>query len=294
MSKPLRERIEAIRTYLPPIPGVFAELSQLLHDENVDLKVLGRVIGKDPSMSINVLRIANSAFYGLPNKVTTIEHAVTMLGLREITSVCMACEAARILKPAPGEKTADLHAFWLHSVATAVLARLFSKQFRVEPQGQAYLAGLLHDIGQLILDRFFHDLYERVVQLTYDENIPMIEAETRVLGESHGIVGGWLMEKWQLPPLFSEVASCHHAVGRSSTENRLIVATVSLADQVARLKGFGFGGDETGVILEDTEAFRTLEQAQPSMEEMDVARFIMELDKNDLDIAGIEEMMNAT
>jgi HD-like signal output (HDOD) protein len=292
MSKALRQRIEAIRTYLPPIPGIFAELAQLFHDQNVNLGTLGRVIGKDPAMSVNVLRIANSAFYGLPNKVRTIEHAVTMLGLREITSICMACETARVLKPAPGEQTVDLHAFWLHSVATAVLARIFSSQFRVEPRDQAYLAGLLHDIGQLILDRFLHDLYKQVVQLTYDENIPMIEAEIRVLGESHGTIGGWLMEKWQLPPLFSEVASCHHAVGKASTENRLIVATVSLADQVARLKGFGFGGDKTGVMLEDTEAFRVIQEVQPSMDKLDIARFIMDLDRTDPDITGIEEMMN--
>ncbi len=294
MSGALRQRIEAIRAYLPPLPGVLAELAQLLHDENVDMRTLGRVVGKDPAMSINVLRIANSAFYGLPNKVTTIEHAVTMLGLKEITAVCMACETARIFKPRPGEKHADLHAFWLHSVATAVLSRIFSSQFRVEPQGQAYLAGLLHDIGQLILDRFLHDQYKQVVQLTYDENIPLIEAETRILGDSHGTVGGWLMDKWQLPPLFSEVASCHHAVRKASSKNRLIVATVSLADQVARLKGFGFGGDETGVILEETEAFKIIQQAQPSLGELDTARFIMDLDRTDFDIASIEEMMNAT
>ena len=294
MSGTLRQRIEAIRTYLPPIPGVFAELAQLLHDENVDMRTLGRVIGKDPAMSINVLRIANSAFYGLANKVKTIEHAVTMLGLREIAGVCMACEATRMFKPRAGEKHVDLHAFWLHSVATAVLSRIFSSQFRIEPRGQAYLAGLLHDIGQLILDRFLHDLYKQVVQLTYDENISLVEAEMRVLGESHGTVGGWLMDKWQLPPLFSEIASCHHAVRKASAENRLIVATVSLADQVARLKGFGFGGDETGVILEETEAFKTILQAQPSIGEMDIARFIMDLDRTDIDIAGIEEMMDAT
>jgi HD-like signal output (HDOD) protein len=294
MSKTLRQRIEAIRTYLPPIPGVFAELAQLLHDENVDLRVLGLVIGKDPAMSINVLRIANSAFYGLPNKVKTIEHAVTMLGLKEITGVCMACAAARSFKARTGEQHVDLHAFWLHSVATGVLARTFASRFRVQQQGQAYLAGLLHDIGQLILDRFLHDLYKQVVQLTYDENIPVIEAEVRVLGESHGTVGGWLMDKWQLPPLFSEVATCHHTVSKASEENRLIVATVSLADQIARLRGFGFGGDETGVILEDTEAFRTIQQAQPSMGELDIARFIMDLDRTDFDIASIEEMMNAT
>ena len=294
MSRTLRQRIEAIRAYLPPIPGVFAELAQLLQDENVDMRTLGRVIGKDPAMSVNVLRIANSAFYGLRNKVKTIEHALTMLGLKEITSLCMACDAARLFKPAPGEKTVDLRSFWLHSVATAVLARIFSSQFRIPPQDRAYLAGLLHDIGQLILDRFLHDLYKQVLELTYAENIPVIEAEKRVLGETHGTVGGWLMEKWQLPSLFSEVASYHHTVGKASAENRLMVATVSLADQVARLKGFGFGGDETGVILDDTEAFIIIKEAQPSLGELDLAQFIMDLDRTDFDIKSIEEMMHAT
>lgn len=294
MSGTLRQRIEGIRRYLPPIPGVFAELIQLLHDQNTDMRALSRVIGRDPAMSINVLRIANSAFYGLPNKVKTIEHAVTMLGLKEITGVCMACEAGRLFKPRSGEKHLDLHAFWLHSVATAVFSHMFSSQFHVEPQGQAYLAGLLHDIGQLILDRFLHDEYEQVIKLTYDENIPLVDAEIRLLGESHGTISGWLMDKWHLPPLLGEIASCHHAVGAASAENRLIVAVISLADQLARLKGFGFGGDETGVILEETEAFKTIQQAQPAVGELDIARFIMDLDRADFDITSIEEMMDAT
>jgi len=294
MNATLKQRIESIRRYLPPIPGVFAELIQLLHDENIDMATVGRVIGRDPSMSINVLRIANSAFYGLPNRVKTIEHAVTMLGLKEITGVCMACETGRVFKPRPGDKHMDLHAFWLHSVATAVLSRVFSSQFKIETQGQAYLAGLLHDIGQLIMDRFLHDLYIQVMQLTYDENISLIEAETQVFEETHGTVGGWLMDKWQLPHLFSEVASCHHDVNRASAENRLIVATVSFADQIARLRGYGFGGDETGVIVEETDAFKVLKQAKPSIAELDMAEFIMDLDRTDVDIKNIQELMNAT
>ncbi len=142
MGKALRQRIEAIRTNLPPIPGVFAELAQLLHDENVDLRTLGRVIGKDPAMSINVLRIANSAFYGLPNKVRTIEHAVTMLGLREITSVCMACEADVFLSRLPVRKRSIstpsgsipspqrcLRGYSLHSFASSRGTRHISRDF---------------------------------------------------------------------------------------------------------------------------------------------------------------------
>ncbi len=294
MSIPLRQRIEAIRGYLPPIPGVFAELAALLNDDNVDMSTLGRVIAKDPAMSVNVLRIANSAFYGLPNKVKTIEHAVTMLGMKETTSLCMACQAARLFKPAPGEKTVDLQSFWLHSIATAVLARSLCSEFRLEQGSQAYLAGLMHDVGQLILDRFLHETYKKAVELTYAENISLVQAEKRVLGETHGTVGGWLMEKWRLPNMFSEVAHYHHSVTRAPTDNKMLVAAVSLADQVARLKGFGFGGDETGLVLEETDAFKTLEQAHPAIGTMDTARFIMELDRTDADIANIQEMMHGT
>ncbi|MBP1729576.1 MAG: metal dependent phosphohydrolase [Deltaproteobacteria bacterium] len=293
MSQSLRKRIEAIRTYLPPIPGVFAELAELLHDEDVDLRTLGGVIAKDPSMAVNVLRLANSAFYGLPNKVRTLEHAVTMLGTREITSLCMACQAARIFKPAPGEKSIDLDSFWRHSVATGVLAKVFCTEFRVTPNTQAYLAGLMHDVGKIILDRFLHSEYKKVVQLTFDENVPLVDAEKQILGDTHGTVGGWLMERWKLPHVFGSVATFHHSVGRAPAESRLMVAIVSLANQVARLKGFGFGGDETGVILEETEAFKVIREAHPHLAELDLASFIMDLDRTDADIARIQEMLHA-
>lgn len=293
MSQSLRKRIEAIRTYLPPIPGVFAELTELLHDDDVDLRTLGGVIGKDPSMAVNVLRLANSAFYGLPNKVKTIEHAVTMLGIREITSLFMACQVARIFRPGPGEKAMDLNAFWLHSVATGVLAKVFCTEFRIAPNSQAYLAGLMHDVGKIILDRFLHSEYKKVLQLTFDENMPLIEAEKQILGETHGTVGGWLMERWKLPHLFGHVAFFHHGVGKAPPETKVIVAVVSLADQVARLKGFGFGGDETGVILEETEAFKYIRDVYPKLAELDLASFIMDLDRTDADIVRIQEMLHA-
>lgn len=294
MMQSLRKRIEAIRTYLPPIPGVFAELAELLQDDDVDLRTLGGVIAKDPSMAVNVLRLANSAFYGLANKVKTLEHAVTMLGIREITSLCMACQAARIFKPAHGEKTIDLQSFWRHSVATGVLAKVFCTEFRITPNSQAYLAGLMHDVGKIILDRFLHSEYRKVVQLTFDENMALIEAEKQVLGETHATVGGWLIEKWKLPHLFGAVTSFHHSIGRAPAESRLMVAVVSLADLVARLKGFGFGGDESGVILEEAEAFQIIKESHPHLAELDLASFIMDLDRTDADIARIQEMLHAT
>src|SRR5512137_1935962 len=98
MIEDFESKIKQTIEYLPPIPIVMTELIQALNDD-IDLNDLGRIISKDPSMSMNVLKVANSAFYGLRNKVATIEHAVRMLGTREITSLCIACSACNILRP---------------------------------------------------------------------------------------------------------------------------------------------------------------------------------------------------
>ena len=140
----IRDTIE----YLPPIPLVMTELIQALSDD-IDLNDLGKIISKDPSMSMNVLKVANSAFYGLRNKVATIEHAVRMLGTREITSLCIACSACSVLKPASRKSTIDLTLFWRHSVATGVFSKLLSSELNIGLLNNIYLAGLIHDVPHL-------------------------------------------------------------------------------------------------------------------------------------------------
>jgi HD-like signal output (HDOD) protein len=291
MIDSIRQKVEGIRDFLPPIPLVMNELVQLLNENDVDFKSLADVISKDPSMTMNVLRIANSAFYGLPNKVKSLDHAVAMLGVKELTSLCMSCGAAAALAPnKKGQKTMDLKSFWRHSVATGVIARIFAVEFGL-PTNNLYLGGLMHDVGMVVLDRFFHALYAQIVEVTFKENMPVIEAETRVLGETHAKIGGWLMEKWKLPPLFSEIASFHHSIEESSEEHRMVVCVVSLANQVSRLAGFGFGGDETGMVLSETPAFQFIAEKHPNMKDVDIAKFVMDLDRADSEISELERMI---
>jgi HD-like signal output (HDOD) protein len=293
MKTDYKKEIEGVRDFLPAMPAIMAELVEILNQSEVDLRVLGQVISKDPAMAVNVLRIANSAFYGLPNKVKTIDHAVTMIGLKEITSLCMACGVSGALRAFTGQKTIDLQAFWRHSVATGVIARTFCAQFSVNQDGNFYLAGLMHDVGKVILDRFLHNVYTEVIRLTYEENVSVAEAERQVLGDSHAKIGGWLMEKWGLPGIFADVACYHHSVMDAPKENREVVAVVSLANNVARLMGFGFGGDLRGTILAESEAFKVIRETNNQIEDMDIARFVMDLERNDSDIVEIERIMNA-
>jgi len=280
-------------SYLPPIPTVMVELVQALNNEDIELGALSKIIAKDPSMSVNVLKVANSAFYKLPVKVNTIDHAVRMLGTREIASLCIACTAGKTLKAPVNQATIDLSMFWQHSVATGVIAKVLCSELGIHTQNNIYLAGLIHDVGKIILDRFMHDVYKEIVKLTYNEYISVTEAEQRVIGESHARVGGWLMEAWNLPPIFVDVANYHHSVTETNDDNRIEVAIVSLSNQLARLKSFGFGGDMSGVVLADIDAWKIIDEAYPQIKNLDVVKFIWDLDEAYNEIVAMERIINS-
>jgi len=291
MIKDLKQKIEGAINLLPPIPAVMMELLKAIDDENSDINSLSKIITKDPSMSMNVLKVANSAFYRLPYKVSAIDNAVRMLGMKEISMICIACGAYRALKPPRNVQTFDENKFWKHSVATAVIAKRLCNKVNIKDQGVVYLSGLLHDVGKIILDRFVHEIYEIVIQATRDECISMIEAEKKFIGESHDAIGGWIMEKWKLPEMFIDVARHHHSVQDAPEGNKTAVAVCSLADQLARIECFGFGGDMSGVILSETEAFKILEKVNPAIVDMDFVKFVWDLENVDEEIGEMESIL---
>jgi putative nucleotidyltransferase with HDIG domain len=269
------------------------ELLKALNDEDVDINNLVRIISKDPSMSMNVLKVVNSAFYRLPYQVSAVDHALRMLGLKEVTMICIACGAYKALAPSHNAQTFNVDEFWKHSVATGVIARKLCKEMQMGDQDVAYFLGLLHDTGKVILDRIAHDIYTMVIQTTYDESISIREAEKRLIGESHDTIGALIMKKWRLPPMFSHVAQYHHAVLKAPEESRAIVAIVALADQMARVRFLGFGGDMSGIVFSDTEAFQELEAVSPVIKEMDIVKFIWDLEGVDEDVNEMERLMNS-
>ena len=290
MIENFKEKVERTINFLPPMPTVMMELIQALNTDS-DLRTLAKIISRDPLMAMNVLKIANSAFYGLPSKVTTIEQAVRMLGTNEITSLCISCGASQTLKPPKGVQTMDMKMFWRHSVATGVIGKILCNKLNMGRWDSLYLAGLVHDVGKVVLDRFTHDVYREIVELTYRESIPMLEAEARVMGASHDTVGGWLMEKWRLPQVFGEVARYHHTVLEAPKNSTVVVAIISLADQLARLKGFGFGGDMNGVDFFESDSFKVLEQRNHDVINLDLVKFVWDLDDANGEIEEMEQIV---
>lgn len=293
MIENFAEKVGHAINYLPPVPVVMDELLKALNNEDVDINTLVRIISKDPSMSMNVLKVVNSAFYRLPYQVSAVDHALRMLGLKEITMICIACGAYKALAPSRSAQTFNLDEFWKHSVATGVIAKRLCKELKIGDKDIIYFLGLLHDVGKVILDRIAHDIYTMVIQTTYDESIPIREAEKRIIGESHDAVGGLIMKKWRLPPVFSHAAQYHHSVQEAPEENRSVVAIVSLANQMARVRFLGFGGDMSGVVFSDTDAFKVLEAASPAINEMDIVKFIWDLEEVDEEVIEMERLLSS-
>ncbi len=292
MTNSFRQKVEETINFLPPLPRIVSELLAVLDSDGFNIAGIGKIISRDPAMAMNILKIANSAFYGLSQRVATMDHAVSMLGSREITYLCVSCGACQSLKPPKGVETVDLRRFWRHSVATGSIAKVLAQRFALGRWDNLYLAGLIHDVGAVVLDRFKHNVYKEILELTRKENVSVLEAEERVMGASHDIVGGWLMEKWELPNVFVEVANCHHHIEKASEENRTLVAVVALANTLARLTMHGFDENMSGEIVQETEAFRLLAEKSTALWDLDMVKFVWDLEGASKEIEEIENTIN--
>jgi putative nucleotidyltransferase with HDIG domain len=198
--------------------------------------------------------------------------------MKEITGICIACGAYQSLKPPQDIETFDLEDFWRHSVATGVVSRRLCQELEILDHNVLYFLGLLHDVGKVVLDRFAHDIYKVVVRTARDENITIQEAEKRLIGESHDVVGGWLMEKWKLPWTFVDIARYHHAVAESPDDNKSAVAIISFADRLAWLHYLGLFPDFDVALLTNNEAYSFLEGTSSTITDIDLLKFMRDLD----------------
>ncbi len=210
----------------PPLPQVGTEVLRLLEDPAASVEDLVGLLSKDPALAAKVLRVANSPFYGMLKRISTIQHAVVVLGFQATGSLVLAVATLGALR-SPSSTRSGLAArkrFVRHAVACATTARQLA-QGRWPNPDEAFLAGLLHDIGKLALMEFFPDEMENLMQAQQaDPERPDYLAEQRALGMDHQQVGAALLERWGLPPAIIQAVGRHHEpldAGGKLAEGRL-------------------------------------------------------------------------
>jgi putative nucleotidyltransferase with HDIG domain len=194
---------------LPSLSAVVAELLSTIEQEDVDVHVLGAKIALDQSLTAKTLRLANSSFYGLQSKVTSIPQAISVLGFHSIRTLVTACSVTGSF-PDIAHGSFNFKAFWRHSVATGVCAQLLARKVKINPDS-AFTAGLLHDIGALVLATRFPAQYEEMLAYRRQHDCSIVDAERAVFGIDHALVGSTLAAYWKFPLTMQSAVANHHA-----------------------------------------------------------------------------------
>lgn len=235
-----REKTELILSNvynLPSIPKVMMEVSELLAKPTTTTAELSKVISQDQGLVTKILSIANSPLYGLPRKVSTIEFAILILGYGDIKNIVTALSMIESFK-IKSDKNLDQKKFWAHSVITGVAAKRVAEDLGYRIGGEAFIAGLLHDLGITVIHKFFHTAFEQICKDVETNGMTYYEAELENLGLTHREIGKFLAEKWNLPPSLVDTVLNHETPDKAS-ENRVLTAVVHLADYMTNKLGIG-------------------------------------------------------
>lgn len=194
---------------LPSLPAVVVDLLERLNDERITAPVLARKIGEDQALAAKALRVANSPFYGMAGRIATIQEAIVALGLGNVRALVMAA-AVRGQFALAHLGWFDSSGFWKHTIAVALCARVLARRAGENPEA-AFTAGLLHDIGRLVLVTAFQDEYRAVLAAASQRACSLREAEREVLGLDHTVAGAALAARWKFPKATEAAVLGHHA-----------------------------------------------------------------------------------
>lgn len=242
----LRRKIDPIallrhESSLPALPSVFNELTQIIADPNSTAEDVSQVISRDVSLTAFLLRMVNSAFYGFPSRIDTISRAVALVGTQRISNLALGTTVLSVFKDIPPELV-DMPTFWRHSVATGIAAKLLAKEARIDNPERLFVAGMLHDIGRLIIYKVLPKPSRYVIMHSRMQKQPLHESETAFLGFNHAKLGGIMLQKWNLPfPLVNAVL--HHHYPSKSKQPRE-PAIINAAGIIAGALGHATGGQD--------------------------------------------------
>lgn len=242
MGRVSLEEITAAVNDLPSLPQVVLRVMELTEDPDSTAQDINDVLNQDQGMTARVLKLANSAFYGFPRRISTVTDAIVMLGFRTIRSIVLAASVSDILVKEMEGYALEQGELWRHSQCSAVAARLIARRVKFGRLDVAYTAALLHDIGKVILNEFIKDAYHEVVDKATADTIPFSQAEDDILGFNHAKVGALVAEKWNLPPELVEAIMLHHQPDQAQV-NAKLTAIVHMADAVCVSMGIGVGVD---------------------------------------------------
>lgn len=242
MGKLDPETLARVVERLPALPHTLWRVMKLTSDPEATAADLARAVGADQALTAGILRLANSAFYGLSRKVATVKEAVVVVGFEMVRSMAMATSVSPFFKGKMEGYWLQRGELWKHSLACGATARLLARRSRMVPPEEGFVAGLLHDMGKVVLDVYVRQHYQAILEKVEAGGGSFVAAERETLGYDHAQVGARLAERWNLPPALVE-AIAHHHQPMAAPEHRGLACLTHLADLLAMMLGVGLGWD---------------------------------------------------
>ncbi|MCP4573834.1 MAG: HDOD domain-containing protein [bacterium] len=226
---------------IPTLPVIYQELFEKMQDPDTGVPELAEIIARDQALTAKVLHLVNSAFYGPAKEIMTVSRAVVVLGFQAVRSAALAISVFDYFGAEESTDRVDMASFWRHSIAVAAVSKALAGRYLPNQQEEAFIVGLLHDVGKLIEKRHFAEDFADVCQAAQEHHLSWIDCERELFRLTHATIGKAVFRAWRFPPAVVEAVQYHHTPS-SATGALQLTALVHVADYVAYELGHGAPG----------------------------------------------------
>lgn len=237
------ETFQKYADQIPALPDVMVRVIQLTRDHDSSAKELTQVINQDPALTGSILKLCNSAFYGLPRVVSSLSQAIMYLGFYTVRNLVLTCSMRNVFEANQKTYGYEEGGLWKHSVSCAIVSEMICEKLRPDLRDVGFTAGLLHDIGQLIISLSIKDTGDTIQEIMIENNIPDWQAEKEVIGVSHDELGGIIADRWNYPDELVHSIKYHHRPIESK-KSTFLTSVVHLSDSICLNLGYGIKIDQ--------------------------------------------------
>lgn len=244
----LQQRIAMLQAYISKMPALSPTVSKVMttcRNPDASPSDLSRIISMDPVLMGKIISLINSAYYGFQQKITSLPHAIIMLGINTIKNLVLSTAILGNVSKLENEQALDMDAFWQHSLSVGVTAKSLAEKrgVRQNLHETYFVAGLVHDIGKIPMNNQLPVFYTQALELADRNKESLFRAEKRVIGIDHAVMGALIAEKWRLGREIMDTIRYHHELLDYQGEHEEIIMTVSLADYISNTLSLGFSGN---------------------------------------------------
>jgi HD-like signal output (HDOD) protein len=236
---------------IPTLPSIATTIMEKTLDSQVNARQIAQMVERDQALAVKVLKVANSPFYRRIKEISTIRGAVVLLGFNVLKSIVLSISVINLFNE-KDKRNLDFYKFWQHSIACAVCAKAIANKVFPPAAEDAFIAGLLHDLGKVVADQLIcrEGEYREVLEVMNRANSDIIEVEKSIMGVDHATLGKYLMEKWNLPALLCKTVGYHHRLAEAGEDDqtRKLCAIIHVADIVTNHLGLGLGQTDRGFV----------------------------------------------